>query len=268
MSGTENGAEPLWLAVAGKGGSGKTVVAGTLARILAGRGHDVVALDSDPMPGLARSLGIPEPAEPGLLGAAEKNEDGRWRLRPGIGPVRAVERFSVPAPGGVRLLQLGKANKEGLNRVLGSVNAFYAVAHRLAEAKAPHGWTIIGDLPAGPRHAAAGFAAYARGYIVVVEPSSQSVLTARRVARIARDHLDARAAFVANKVQSPEQGRRLERALGEPFAGTIPADAGVAAAERRGESPFDAAGDSAAVAAIEGLADAIEARTLFGVRSE
>jgi cellulose biosynthesis protein BcsQ len=37
----------LWLATAGKGGAGKSVLAGTLARILARRGHRVLAVDSD-----------------------------------------------------------------------------------------------------------------------------------------------------------------------------------------------------------------------------
>jgi hypothetical protein len=33
----------------------------------------------------------------------------RWRLKPGIGPVRAVQRYAAHAPDGTRLLQIGKA---------------------------------------------------------------------------------------------------------------------------------------------------------------
>ena len=47
------------LAVAGKGGSGKTSVAGTLARLLARGGHAVLAIDGDSNPNLALTLGIP-----------------------------------------------------------------------------------------------------------------------------------------------------------------------------------------------------------------
>lgn len=78
----------MWVAVAGKGGAGKSVVAGTLARILAREGERVLALDSDMMPGLALNLGAEEPALPPLLEAAEKDENGRWRLKRGIGPAR------------------------------------------------------------------------------------------------------------------------------------------------------------------------------------
>jgi CO dehydrogenase maturation factor len=47
------------VAVAGKGGSGKTSISGTMARILARDGHSVLAIDGDSNPNLALTLGIP-----------------------------------------------------------------------------------------------------------------------------------------------------------------------------------------------------------------
>ncbi|MCI0547826.1 MAG: AAA family ATPase, partial [Candidatus Rokubacteria bacterium] len=47
------------IAVAGKGGSGKTTIAATLARLLARRGRKVLALDADSNPNLSVSLGLP-----------------------------------------------------------------------------------------------------------------------------------------------------------------------------------------------------------------
>jgi len=47
------------LVVAGKGGSGKTSISGTLARVLARDGHRVLAIDADSNPNLALTLGIP-----------------------------------------------------------------------------------------------------------------------------------------------------------------------------------------------------------------
>jgi CO dehydrogenase maturation factor len=46
------------LAVAGKGGAGKTTTAATLARVFARRGFRVNALDDDPNPNLAVALGL------------------------------------------------------------------------------------------------------------------------------------------------------------------------------------------------------------------
>lgn len=47
------------LAIAGKGGSGKTSISGTMARLLARQGRSVLAIDGDSNPNLALTLGIP-----------------------------------------------------------------------------------------------------------------------------------------------------------------------------------------------------------------
>lgn len=252
---------PLWIGVAGKGGAGKSVLAGTLARVLARRGHRVLAIDSDPMPGLAHSLGVPEPARPELMRAAEKPEKGPWRLRGGIGPATVVRSYTTPAPDGIRMMQLGKADADGLNAVQGSVNAFLQVVRRLHECRSLYPWAIVGDLPAGPRHLAAGFSPYASLYVVVVEPTSQSAMTGRRVARLARGPLGADVIFVASKIAAPDERRRVERLLGEPVDFEIPADRAVTEAERAGLAVIDAAPGSPVVRAVERLADTIERRT-------
>ena len=46
------------LAVAGKGGAGKTTIAATLARLLARQGRRVNAVDDDPNPNLGVALGL------------------------------------------------------------------------------------------------------------------------------------------------------------------------------------------------------------------
>ncbi|MGI8809171.1 MAG: ArsA-related P-loop ATPase, partial [Acidimicrobiales bacterium] len=46
------------LAFVGKGGVGKSAIAGTFCRAMARQGHPVLAIDSDPLPGLAFSLGL------------------------------------------------------------------------------------------------------------------------------------------------------------------------------------------------------------------
>jgi CO dehydrogenase maturation factor len=254
----------LWLGVAGKGGAGKSVLAGTLARVLARRGHPVLAIDSDPMPGLAHSLGVPEPDTPLLMQAAAKPEKGPWQLRAGVGPASVVRHYTTLAPDGVRLMQLGKADKDGLNSVMGSVSAFLQVVRRLHEAKSLYGWAIVGDLPAGPRQPAAGFSPYAAVYVVVVEPTSQSAMTGRRVARIARGPLGADVLFVASKISGPDERRRVERLLGEPVDFEVPADPAVTDAERRRVAVLDVAPDSPVVRAVERLADTIEQRALEG----
>lgn len=251
----------MHIAVAGKGGSGKSLIAGTLARILARRGHRVLTLDSDLVPGLSFSLGLGMRPEAMLSAAAERNEKGRWALRSGVGPVRAIQRYAIDAPDGVRHLQCGKSDGTGLAPIMGSLNAFYAVIHRLPQAATFRDWTIIGDLPAGSRHVAFEWAPYARGFLLVVEPTWKSAMTARRIAKIIRSRPGATVLPVASRVGEEGDRARVERMLGEPTIWAIPSDPAVSAAERRGLAVLDEAPDCSAVRAIEQLADRLTDQT-------
>ena len=198
------------LAIVGKGGAGKSVIAGTLARLLSRRGHRVLALDSDTLPGLSISIGAQVPDEAPLNAAAERNEKGRWHLIKGVGPARAVQRYATDAPDGVRLLQIGKTDRRGLNPIRASHNAFYQVIHRLDEVRSLDDWVILGDLPAGGRQAAFDWAPYARRFLLVVEPTWQSMLTARRIMKIVRGmREDAELLLVVNKATSDADAERV-----------------------------------------------------------
>lgn len=238
----------------GKGGAGKSVLAGTLARTLARGGRTVLALDSDLMPGLSLSLGAGH-AESTLADAAERDEHGRWRLRRGVGPVRAVRRHSLAAPDGVRLLVAGKQPGEGLEPIMPSVTAFYRVVHRIGNAPAFADWDLIGDLPAGPRHVAFDWAPYAETFLVLAEPTWKSALTARRILRISRSRPGATAWLVASRVRGSADRAHVAELVGEDIVAAVPADAAVVAAERAGVAPIDYAPDCDAVRAVELLVD-------------
>lgn len=247
------------LAVVGKGGAGKSVIAATLARLLARRGRRVLALDSDPLPGLAISLGATAPAEPPLNAAVERDDKNRWRFIPGVGPVRAVQRYATDAPDGVRLLQIGKATPEGMGPVMGANNAFYMTIHRLDRAASFRDWDIVGDLPAGPRQAAFDWAPYAERFLLVVEPTWQSMLTARRIKRIAlAANPEVHVSLVVNKSSGEEDARRVEAFLDTPVVAVVPVAEGVRSAERAGAALLDHAPESPAVRAIERLVERLE----------
>lgn len=106
------------IAVAGKGGSGKTTISGTLARILADRGHAVVGVDADPNPNLGLTLGLgPEQLDAGVplshdVLAHEKRGDESVLV---LGqPFEEVLRdHALEAPAGIRLLTMGRPTAAG-----------------------------------------------------------------------------------------------------------------------------------------------------------
>jgi CO dehydrogenase nickel-insertion accessory protein CooC1 len=197
----------------------------------------------------------------------EKNEQGRWRLRKGTGPVRAVMRYAAVAPDGVHHLQCGKFDGDGMPKIIGSVNGFYQVVHRLHRAKTFDDWTIIGDFPAGPRQLAYRWAPYANTFLVMVEPSWKSALTARRISSIIGEDVKANVLPVASKVTSHSDRRWIEQKLGGPVAASIPLDSSVALAERAGVAVIDQAPDSPAVRAVEALASELEGSFAFARRA-
>lgn len=253
---------PLRIAVAGKGGSGKSVLSGTMARLVARRGGRVLALDSDLLPGLSMSLGSgPDPVQAPLWAATQKKPDGRgYMWGEGMNAALAAQRCALDAPDGVRLLLRGKQGPEGFGSVIGASQTFWEVVHGLVDAPEFRDWTLIGDLPAGQYQVADDWAPYARIYLVVVQPTMQSALTGRRILRVARMRApDARYLVIANRVRDEDDVRHVERLVGEPAFAALPFDDDVAAAERLGRAPIDHAPQCKSVAAIDGLIDSLVA---------
>ena len=210
----------------------------------------MLALDLDPMPGLSLSLGVDAGPE-GLPAefAGELPAVG-WVIREGVRAAALVERYSVAAPDGVRLLTLGKAP---LPWKPGSGAVFRHVVRTFDEP----GWSIVGDLPAGVRQPAFGWTEFATMILIVVEPTAKSELTARRVAKIVA-RPPAKVGVVVSKWRPGDDGAAVAASLGLPLFGIVPYDDDVRGAEAAGSAPLDAVPAAAAVRAVERLLASLE----------
>ncbi|MGI8824835.1 MAG: AAA family ATPase [Chloroflexota bacterium] len=94
------------VAVIGKGGTGKTVISGVLARSLARQGHRVIALDCDSNPNLGISLGVGVDITEHLAGVRQALEEGQADHAPSIDEM--LERFGTQGPDGIRLAVVTK----------------------------------------------------------------------------------------------------------------------------------------------------------------
>ncbi|MGI8686209.1 MAG: hypothetical protein ACR2MO_14175 [Acidimicrobiales bacterium] len=128
---------------------------------------------------------------------------------------------------------------------------------------------MIADMEAGLEHLswAGGTLRYVDALLLVAEPQKKVLLTARRAHRLAGQLGIERVAFVGNRVRPGEEPvlREFVASLDADLLAAIPEDPAVAAADREGRCLLDAAPDSAAVLAIQQLADDLEDRYLTRV---
>jgi CO dehydrogenase maturation factor len=105
------------IAISGKGGSGKTTISATLARLFARRGFPVLAIDGDPNPNLAQALGIKDSLnfEPIPRSVVERREDesGATRLVLAAPAAEIISRHGLKAPDGVTLLVGSRVDHPG-----------------------------------------------------------------------------------------------------------------------------------------------------------
>lgn len=246
------------VAFVGKGGAGKSSIAGVFARLLARAGERVLALDSDPMPGLAFSLGVPSRDSGIPTEAVEEYEDDngrrRYRLRPGLDADAAIDQYATASPDGVRLLQLGKS------RGVRGENSSSHQAYQLILDGLPPEWTVVGDLPGGTRQPFFGWGRFARTVLVVVEPTPASLLSARRLARLAQHSSAPRVLAVANKTREDADTELVHRRTGLKVVGSIPYDRVQTDADRRGVALLDLDSESPLVSAVVSLISNLTAK--------
>lgn len=232
------------LAIVGKGGVGKTTIAGTLARLLARRGRKVLALDLDPNPGLGWSLGL-TPSEQELPEGIVDHTEGvprpfAWKLSPSTTPEAELERFAEPAPDGVTYLCPGKVfGPDFLEE-----HSLFAV-REIVRGIASSGWDVVADIDAATAVSCGRFLEFAEQLYIVTTPQPASALTARRLQ-------DLLIAWPLTMLASMSHGEP-DHADIEP-AVRIPYDDAVKEADRRGVPLLDAFPGSPVVAAVEELA--------------
>lgn len=193
------------IAVSGKGGVGKTTVSANLAKLFAQNGFRVIAVDADPDSSLGFALGIGDDVLRDLKPIVEKQDlirektgdSAMYTLNPLVDDV--PERFSIETPGGIRFLRMGGVKKGGSACYCRENTFLKAVINSLIlESKD----VVIMDMGAGIEHLTRGTSGIVDMMLIVAEPGSNSVHTARVVQELARDLGIAQIRFIANKVRN------------------------------------------------------------------
>jgi CO dehydrogenase maturation factor len=258
------------LVVAGKGGSGKTSISGTMARLLGRRGLRVLAIDGDSNPNLALTLGIPAermndvPTLPRNL--LRRTGDG-VELTKSFEEVRSSH--SLSGPDGTTLLVMAHPQPEEAGT--GCLCGMHATVRTLIEQASGDGQDVtILDTEASPEHLTRGTAKYAETMLTVVEPYYKSLETGRRMAALAGDLGLKRVLLVANKIRDEREREAVAEFAdkhGLEVAGVVPFDEGMNQAERANQAPLDFDPDMPAIAAIGEIAFRVAANGGNGSRT-
>ncbi len=234
------------LAVTGKGGTGKTTVAASLARHCAAKGLDVIAIDADPDANLASAVGLPDGKDlkplvemRELIGERTDSKPGQYgtyfKMNPLVDDI--PEKF-WKMHDGVKVMNFGTVDTGGSGCVCPeSVFLKALLSHVVLERSE----VAIVDMEAGIEHLGRATATGVDRMIMVVEPGMRSVETAERIVRLAGEIGLKNLAAVANKVRSPEDVKYLEEKLGAiELIGSVSFRDEILRADMDGVPPYDA----------------------------
>ena len=206
------------LAVAGKGGVGKTTLVALMAELFAQSGHRVLTADEDPQMNLALTLGIPfEEAENLVPLSRNKNYieektgakpgsgwGGLLRLNPNVDDV--VQRFGLKLRPNLSFLAMGSIEQAGTG-CLCPENSLLKAVMRFIVLKP--GEIILVDTPAGPEHFGRGVLKEFSLLLVVAEPTTTALQVAKKSITLARQLSIRHLKLVVNKVRGQEDKNRV-----------------------------------------------------------
>lgn len=264
------------IAVAGKGGVGKTLVAAGLAWSFAQRGFRTIAVDADPTPNLGVSLGLTIQEASTILPISENAALIEVKTRTGFPGVYSltfsvddiIRDYAVPTPSGAQLLVMGTVKSMGsgcscaANTVLRTL-----IRHLIIDRDE----ALVLDMEAGLEHLGRGTAEGVDVMLVVTDANAKSLETARTIIRIARESGVPNIFLAGNRLGSDH-----EMSIVTAFAqdtksrliGTIPFDPAVMKAGITADPVMELEGTPAMITIEQMVKTLIAGREMCGNRNE
>ena len=253
------------IAVSGKGGVGKTLVSGTLAGYFAKKGFKVMAIDADPSPNLALTLGIPFEEANKIVPISENSKLLESKTRtdyPGVYKLHftvddIIDKNGMQSPYGLNLLVMGTVKSAGGGCAC-SANA--VVRELLRHMIVERDEVVVVDMEAGVEHLGRGTANQVDIMLIVADSSRKSLEIAKKISGLAHEAGIKNVFVVGNKVRDPEEKKLITDFTEKnelSLLALIPYDDTVIKADQVGETPLKYAETSEGIKAIQGIGEII-----------
>ena len=257
------------IAVAGKGGVGKTLIAGGLASGFAERGLKTIAIDADSSPNLALTLGLSAEEARKIVPISENKElvdsktgtgySGVYRLSFTVDDI--VRDYAVGTPLGVNLIVMGtvKAMESGCMCAPNSVIRAM-LRHLIVERDE----AVVLDLEAGVEHIGRGTARQVDALLIVADSNLKSLEIAKHIHELAKAAGMKNLYLIGNRIMNSLQEEAVTSFAeknGLSVLSLIPFDVKVTEADMHGVTPLKQK-DIKAVHAIENICEALIKRSV------
>ena len=179
------------IAVSGKGGVGKTLIAGGLARGFAERGLKTIAIDADSSPNLGLTLGLLAEETRKIVPISENKTLVESKTSTGYSGVYnlnftvddIVKQYSIVTPLGVNLIVMGTVQAMGAGCMCAPNAVIRALLRHLVVERNE---AVVLDLEAGVEHIGRGTARQVDALLIVADSNLKSLEIAKHIHDMAK----------------------------------------------------------------------------------
>jgi len=245
------------IAIAGKGGTGKTVIAALLINLLSQEGV-VLALDADPSTNLNQALGLPLRDTMGRIREEFVEEVERGRLPPTVIKQELLDykiRDSLVESKRIDLLPMGRPEGPGCYCA-----ANYMLRHSLDQITKNYDYIVI-DCEAGMEHISRQTTRDVDVLLLVSDPTIRGITAAARMRDLIGELRTkvGQICLVVNRVKNglpPEIGKAIDD-FGLQLIATVPEDPYIADLEIKGTPLIELPQDSPLQVKVQQVANSL-----------
>jgi CO dehydrogenase maturation factor len=234
------------VAVAGKGGVGKTLIAGGLAHGFVERGLKTIGIDADSSPNLGLTLGLSAEEtrkivpisdnKPLVESKTSTGYSGVYNLNFSVDDI--VKQYSIPTPLGVNLIVMGTVHSMGAGCMCAPTALIRALLRHLVVERDE---AVVLDLEAGVEHIGRGTAQEVDALIIVADSNLKSLEIAKHIHDMAMAAGMKHLYLVGNRVMNDTQKEAIQTFAdknGLSLLSFVPFDQKVIEADMLGVTPL------------------------------